>query len=67
MACSNCSGTGKVTCPTCDGDGKIRNTSYIPILSEISTLANDWQTCPNCHGSGEKKCSRCNGTGNDPD
>jgi len=61
--CSNCGGSGYVTCSTCDGVGEIRNTSYIPLLSEVSTLANDWEKCPACNGSKEKKCSRCRGTG----
>jgi len=61
--CINCSGTGEITCHTCDGIGEVRNTSYIPILSEVSTVADDWTKCPSCHGSGKKTCSRCGGSG----
>ena len=61
--CIDCRGTGEITCPTCDGKGEIRNTSYFPGLSEISTIADDWQECPSCDGSGKKTCPRCDGSG----
>ncbi len=65
--CSDCGGSGKVACSKCDGTGEVRNSSYIPVIAEVTNLANDWVTCPYCHGSGERTCSRCDGSGYDPD
>lgn len=65
--CPTCHGSGKVTCSHCNGSGEVRNSSYIPILSEVSTVADDWEKCSYCHGSGERSCSYCHGSGYDPD
>lgn len=65
--CYQCDGNGTVTCNTCDGSGKIRNTSYLPGLSEVSGVADDWEKCYKCNGSGEKKCDRCHGSGRSSD
>lgn len=65
--CSDCSGKGKVTCNKCDGSGKVRNSLYIPLVAEITGLANDWVTCPYCHGNKKVKCERCGGSGYEPD
>jgi DnaJ-class molecular chaperone len=54
---------GKLKCDKCGGTGEIRNISYIPVLSEVSSIANDWVECYMCHGKGEKICSRCDGAG----
>ena len=67
--CPKCGGNGSYTCHTCHGSGEVRNISYIPVLSETTSLANDWTKCNDCKGKGEKTCSRCNGSGrlNDDD
>jgi len=65
--CEHCSGTGAEpgtgtkTCPTCNGQGKIRDTKQ-SILGTFATV----RQCPECHGSGtipETKCDNCKGTG----
>jgi len=66
-ACDHCRGTGgepgtgKKTCPTCQGAGQIRKTTR-SILGSFSQVS----TCPECKGEGaiyEKKCSKCGGDG----
>ncbi len=66
-ACSACGGSGAkagsspVTCPTCQGKGKIVQMSR----TMFGTVQNV-QTCPNCRGAGKivkEKCPGCNGTG----
>lgn len=61
VACDECNGTGAekgsspITCNTCHGAGKVRNTQGF-FSVEI--------TCPTCHGSGqiiEKACKKCHG------
>ncbi len=65
--CSACGGTGAkagtspVTCPTCQGKGRIVQMSR----TVFGTMQNV-QTCPNCRGTGKivkEKCTGCNGTG----
>lgn len=50
-------GSGKKTCPTCNGSGQVRRSSgFFSIAS----------TCPTCSGEGtivEKPCSKCGGNG----
>lgn len=61
--CSECKGTGgapgsgKKTCPTCNGMGQIRQGSGFFSIQ---------QTCPTCRGKGtiiDKPCSCCHGSG----
>lgn len=62
-ACSNCKGegakpgTGKVTCPQCNGAGQVRTmTGFLNIA----------RTCPRCQGEGESiktPCPECHGQG----
>lgn len=50
-------GSGRKTCPTCNGSGQIRRSSGFFTLS---------QPCPTCQGEGaiiEKPCRECGGTG----
>lgn len=61
--CPRCNGKGLYNCYTCNGCGKIRNSSYIAILSELTSLANDWIKCYSCKGNRKIKCPRCNGNG----
>ena len=54
-------GSGRKTCPTCGGAGKVRktNNSFFGSFSQIVT-------CADCQGEGmiyEKKCSKCHGEG----
>lgn len=63
IACDRCHGagsepgSGKKTCPTCNGAGQVRRSSgFFSIAS----------TCPTCNGEGmivEKPCSKCGGNG----
>lgn len=62
-ACSVCggsgaeAGTGRKTCPSCNGSGQIRRaTGFFSMV----------QTCPQCNGEGqivEHPCKTCRGTG----
>ncbi len=65
--CTACHGTGakngtsQVTCPTCNGKGRIVQMSR----GVFGTMQNI-QTCPNCHGTGKiikERCPNCSGTG----
>lgn len=67
VACSHCHGTGaeagsgKETCPTCHGAGRVVRTQE-SIFGRMQTQT----TCPTCQGSGQvikNKCSYCSGTG----
>ena len=60
VKCSSCGGTGgtgKKTCPTCHGTGRVtRGNGFFQMAS----------TCTNCGGSGyviEHPCASCHGTG----
>lgn len=61
--CNKCEGSKRIHCDKCKGTGKIRNSSYIFGLSELTSLANDWTKCYRCGGNGKKKCDKCRGTG----
>lgn len=61
--CDVCDGTGAeegtntITCPTCEGDGKVRASQGFFTIE---------RTCPNCNGQGsviENPCKACNGAG----
>ncbi|MFA6618687.1 MAG: molecular chaperone DnaJ [Candidatus Neomarinimicrobiota bacterium] len=60
-ACHGEGGTGKHTCPTCNGQGKVRervNSFFGQMISE--------KVCPECSGKGTvvaKPCSVCRGEG----
>ena len=53
MRCTDCHGTGKITCPVCNGSKKDpRNTA---------------KDCSYCRGTGKKDCDLCVGKGTVPD
>ena len=53
MRCTDCYGTGKITCPVCKGSTKDpRNTA---------------KDCSYCGGEGKVKCDLCLGKGTVPD
>jgi molecular chaperone DnaJ len=63
VACDVCTGTGAapgskpITCPTCQGDGKVRAAQGFFTIE---------RTCPSCHGRGQtidKPCTNCHGAG----
>ncbi|MCB9811828.1 molecular chaperone DnaJ [Candidatus Nomurabacteria bacterium] len=65
--CSHCKGTGAkdgtdmVTCTTCNGNGKIRETRQ-SVMGSFSTV----RECSACQGRGtipKEKCGHCAGTG----
>ncbi|MCL2678063.1 MAG: molecular chaperone DnaJ [Clostridiales bacterium] len=65
--CSVCGGTGAkpgsnpVSCPNCQGSGRVRNTQSTP-FGHFQTVV----TCPRCQGGGtvvENPCRNCGGTG----
>lgn len=65
--CTFCDGSGakkgseKVSCTTCGGNGKIRETRQ-SIMGSFSTV----RECDDCHGTGKipkEKCEHCNGAG----
>lgn len=56
-ACSGLGGTGKKTCPTCGGSGRVASSSGFFQMAS---------TCKTCRGKGyvvENPCSVCHGTG----
>ncbi len=65
--CTFCTGTGakagteKVSCNTCGGNGKLRETRQ-SIMGSFSTV----RECSDCNGTGKvpkEKCTHCNGAG----
>ena len=63
VACDVCSGSGAapgsspITCPTCQGHGKVRASQGFFTIE---------RTCPTCHGRGQtidKPCTNCHGAG----
>ncbi|MFR3071645.1 MAG: molecular chaperone DnaJ [Paeniclostridium sp.] len=65
--CSEChgsgskNGTGKKTCPTCNGTGEVRTAQRTPFGNIMST-----RTCSTCNGEGEileSPCPKCSGSG----
>lgn len=65
--CSECngsgakSGTGKKTCPTCNGAGEVRTVQRTPFGNIASS-----RTCSACNGEGEiveTPCTKCGGKG----
>ncbi|MCF8469799.1 MAG: molecular chaperone DnaJ [Parvibaculum sp.] len=63
VACDVCSGSGAapgsspITCPTCQGHGKVRASQGFFTIE---------RTCPTCHGRGQtidKPCTSCHGAG----
>jgi hypothetical protein len=59
--CSVCHGTGRQTCPTCNGSGSIQTTCPLCNGSGVFQGA----VCPKCNGSGTVAvvCPQCNGVG----
>ncbi len=54
-------GTGRRTCPTCNGSGQVRRATRTPFGSFAQVT-----TCPTCNGEGEiieDKCEACGGAG----
>ena len=66
VKCAKCNGqggSGKETCPTCNGRGMVQHTRNLGGMRFVST-----STCPKCYGKGtiiKNKCSTCDGTGRD--
>ncbi|CQB87389.1 chaperone protein DnaJ [Chlamydia trachomatis] len=67
VACSHChgsgaqAGSGKETCPTCHGTGRVIRTQD-SIFGRMQTQS----TCTTCNGTGQvikNKCTYCSGTG----
>jgi molecular chaperone DnaJ len=56
-ACNGTGGTGRKTCPTCQGAGQVRRSAGFFAVQ---------QTCPACNGSGsviDHPCATCRGSG----
>jgi DnaJ-class molecular chaperone len=51
MTCPECSGTGKLDCTYCDGEGYTAKDGEWEILCDI------------CFGEGKQDCDECDGTG----
>jgi DnaJ-class molecular chaperone len=70
--CSNCQGTGRETCPDCNGVGQVTETCPLclgtgqyngetcPTCNGLTTIR---VTCPTCNGATTITCRVCNGTG----
>jgi DnaJ-class molecular chaperone len=65
--CENCKGSGRVTCPDCDGLGEVeqfcgrRNCSNEEAAEEAGKFED--VICERCNGWGELECSECAGEG----
>lgn len=60
-ACDGVGGKGKKTCPTCGGQGQVRQVAQSLFGQMINVV-----TCPKCHGNGssfEVSCPSCTGSG----
>jgi len=55
----SCNGSGKVTCPTCDGSGK----SKIMEFGDGGKIFWEEITCTQCGGSKKVTCYTCSGRG----
>lgn len=56
-ACNGTGGTGRKTCPTCQGAGQVRRSAGFFAVQ---------QTCPSCNGTGsviDHPCTTCRGSG----
>ena len=53
--CTTCHASGKLTCPTCRGKGRLVKDCLACVAGRIA--------CTICEGSGRKKCSYCGGKG----
>jgi len=53
--CEECHASGKLTCPTCHGKGRLQKDCPVCIAGRV--------TCKICKGTGRKKCSYCAGKG----
>jgi hypothetical protein len=58
MQCYTCFGSGRVTCPACQGQG-----SYWEVVGN----RNVWEPCHQCGGGRIAPCQTCGGTGRLPD
>ena len=54
--CTQCAGTGKITCPTCHGEGFFAKT-------DIDTGETIRRLCNYCGGDRQIRCGACRGTG----
>jgi len=60
-ACDGVGGKGKKTCPTCGGQGQVRQVAQSLFGQMINVV-----TCPKCHGNGSSfdvSCPSCTGSG----
>lgn len=71
--CQRCGGTGKITCPKCNGKGLV----HVYVAPDLRDMVSDQQPCEKCgghwggtsdsndwkNGSGRIKCPDCGGTG----
>lgn len=56
--CGSCNGSGKQTCFSCQGRGRITIPAYAPNAG----TSDGW--CAPCTGSGKRNCDSCGGSGN---
>lgn len=61
--CSVCDGTGKRSCPACDGQGGLQKTHYPIDFGQGSTPYKTITRCDLCGGTGEADCRYCQGNG----
>ena len=71
-SCRSCNGSGRITCPACNGMGTEKQVCNVcggsgQYQGNVCNTCNGsgiiTATCSYCNGAGTKSCSDCNGTG----
>jgi len=60
--CSVCTGNGYISCPICNGKGKIRKDTDF-LSNNVFKVGGDVERCQTCQGTGKLLCKICNGAG----
>lgn len=61
IACPDCSGTGKVRCKTCDGQGELEKQRKVRPPEGPQQIETYREVCPTCRGYRQQQCATCEG------
>lgn len=59
--CRSCGGSGKQTCISCHGSGRVKY--YATDYGEVEGIDYEWGPCTMCDEKGKYTCESCNGSG----